>query len=80
MLMLLMTAFEYYDVTFCEFMNVKNPEVFLSSAWSSNFLGLRYRSLGSKNSKYTEVEETYRNHFSFFLESAIGIFPKAIQY
>ena len=32
MLMLLMTAFEYYGVTFCEFMNVKNPEVFLSSA------------------------------------------------
>lgn len=33
MLMLLMTAaFEYYDVTFGEFMNVKNPEVFLSSA------------------------------------------------
>lgn len=32
MLMLLMTAFDYYDVTFCKSMNVKNPEVFLSSA------------------------------------------------
>lgn len=32
MLMLLMTAFDYYDVLFAKSMNVKNPEVFLSSA------------------------------------------------
>ena len=32
MLMLLMTAYGQYDVTFCEYMNVKSPEVFLSGA------------------------------------------------